>query len=198
MYVYIYVIYIYIYVYIYIYIYSGLRGVTGTERLHSGGGTRTTESPLLLRRMRAAFCLGCHGEAFAFCLLRCCCIAVPCPLTPGEQTGQRPSPLLMLTLCRRNCPKAWLTDIPGPLGPPSCCGPPQAAPGPRGSSEARTTYIYIYIYIYVYIYIYIYIYIYTYIYMYIYIYSTRQSTPKGAVSCVVSCNEGRQGRGKRA
>ena len=28
--------------------------------------------------------------------------------------------------------------------------------------------------------------------------ATRQSTPKGAVSCVVSCNEGRQGRGKRA
>ena len=28
--------------------------------------------------------------------------------------------------------------------------------------------------------------------------ATRQSTPKGAVSCVVSCNEGRQGRGERA
>ena len=73
---------------------SGLRGVTDTGRLHGGGGTRTTESPLLLCRMRAALCLRCRfapdGEAFAFCLLRCCCIAVPCPLVLGEQTGQRP------------------------------------------------------------------------------------------------------------
>ena len=121
----------------------GLRAVTGTGRLRGGGGTRTTESPLLLRRMCAALCLGCRfapdGEAFAFCLLRCCCIAVPCPLTPGEQTGQRLSPLLMLTLAVATAPKAWLTGIPGPLGPPSCCGPPQAALGPTGSSEARTT-----------------------------------------------------------
>ena len=36
-------------------------------------------------------------------------------------------------------PKTWLTGIPGPLGPPSCCGPPQAALGPTGSSEAGTT-----------------------------------------------------------
>ena len=122
---------------------SGLRGVTGTGRLHSGGGTRTTVSPLLLRRMRAALCLDCRfapdGEAFAFFFLRCCCIAVPCPLTPGEQTGQRPSPLLMLTLAVATAPKAWWTGIPGPLGPPSCCGPPQAALGPTGSSEAGTT-----------------------------------------------------------
>ena len=89
---------------------SGLRGVRGSGRLHGGGGTRTTESPLLLRRMRAALCLGCRfapdGEAFAFCLLQCCCIPVPCPLTPGEQKGQRPSPLLMLTLCSRHWPQS--------------------------------------------------------------------------------------------
>ena len=52
---------------------SGLRGVTGTGRLHGGGGTRTTESSLLVRRMGASLCLGCcfapDGEAFAFCLL---------------------------------------------------------------------------------------------------------------------------------
>ena len=88
---------------------SGLRGVAGAGRLHGGRGTRTTESPLLLRRLRAALCLGCplapDGEAFAFCLLRCCCIAVPWPLTPGEQTGQRQSPLLILTLCSRHCPQ---------------------------------------------------------------------------------------------
>ena len=98
----------------------GLRGVTGDGRLHGGGGTRTMESPLLLRRMRAALCLGCRfapdGEAFAFCLLRCCCIAVPCPLTPGEQTGQRPSPLLMLTLCSRHCPQSLVDRYPRSSG----------------------------------------------------------------------------------
>ena len=121
----------------------GLRGVTGDGRRHGGGGTQTTESPLLLRRMRAALFLGCRfapdGEALAFCLLRCCCVALPCPLTPGEQTGQRPSPLLMLTLCSCHCPQSLVDQIPGPLGPPSCCGPPQAALGPTGSSEAGTT-----------------------------------------------------------
>ena len=52
---------------------NGFRGVTGDRRLHGGGGTRTTESPLLLRRMRAALFLGCRfapdREALAFCLL---------------------------------------------------------------------------------------------------------------------------------
>ena len=70
---------------------NGLRGVTGDGRLHGGGGTRTTRGPLLLRRMRAALYLGCCfapiGDALAFCLLLCCCVAVPCPFTPGEQTG---------------------------------------------------------------------------------------------------------------
>ena len=101
---------------------NGFRRVTGDGRLHGGGGTRTTEGPLLLRRMRAALFLGCRfvpdREALAFCLLRCCCVAVPCPLTPGKQTGQRPSPLLMLTYAVSTAPKAWLTGIPGPLGPP--------------------------------------------------------------------------------
>ena len=89
---------------------NGLRGVTGDGRLHGGGGARTTEGPLLLRRMRAALYLGCRsaplGDALAFCLLQCWCVAVPCPFTPGEQTGQRPSPLLMLTLCSRHCPQS--------------------------------------------------------------------------------------------
>ena len=66
----------------------GFRGVTGEGLLHGGGGTRTTVGPLSLRRMRAALFLGCRfapdREAIAFCLLRCCCVAVPCPLTPGE------------------------------------------------------------------------------------------------------------------
>ena len=67
---------------------SGYRGVTSDGRLHGGGGTRLTEGPLSLRRMRAALFLGCRfaldREALAFCLLRCWCVAVPCPLTPGE------------------------------------------------------------------------------------------------------------------
>ena len=52
---------------------NGLRGVTGDGRFHGGGGTRTAEGPLLLRRMRAALYLGCRfapeGDALAFCLL---------------------------------------------------------------------------------------------------------------------------------
>ena len=122
---------------------SGLRGVTGGGRLHGGGGTRTKRCPLLLRRMRAALYLGCCfapiGDALAFCLLLCCCVADPCPFTPGEQTAQRLSPLLMLKLAVATAPKALLAGIPGPLGPLSCCGPPQAALGPTGSSEAGTT-----------------------------------------------------------
>ena len=93
---------------------NGLRGVTG------GGGTRTTRGPLLLRRMRAASYLGCCfapiGDAFAFCLLLCCCVAVPCPFTPGDQTGQRPSPLLMLTLCNSHCTQSLVGRYPRSSG----------------------------------------------------------------------------------
>ena len=89
---------------------NGLRGVTGDGRLHGCGGTSTTEGPLLLRRMRAVLYLGCRfapeGDVLAFCLLQCCCVAVHCPFTPGAQTGQRPSPLLMLTLCSRYCSRS--------------------------------------------------------------------------------------------
>ena len=99
---------------------TGFRGVTGDGRLHGGGGTRTTDSPLLLRRMRAALFLSCRSapdrEALAFCLLRCCCVAVSCPITPGEQTGQRPSPLLMLTLCSCHCPQSLVDRYPRSSG----------------------------------------------------------------------------------
>ena len=99
---------------------NGFRGVTGDGRLHGGGGTRTTECPLSLRRMRAALFLGCRftpdREALAFYLLRCCCVAVPCPLTPGEQTGQRPSPLLMLTQCGCHCPQSLVDRYPWSSG----------------------------------------------------------------------------------
>ena len=122
---------------------SGLRGVTGDGRIRGDGGTQTTRGPLLLRRMCAALYLGCCfapiGDALAFCLLLCRRVAVPCPFTPGEQRGQRPSPLLMLTLCSCHCPQSLVGRYPGPLGPPSCCGPPEAALGPTGSSEEGTT-----------------------------------------------------------
>ena len=122
---------------------NGFHGVMGDGRLHGGGGTRTTEDQLLLRRMRAALFLGCRfatdRDALAFCLLRCCCAALPCPLTPGEQTGQRPSPLLMLTLCSCHCPQSLVDRYPRSSGSSACCGPPQAALGPTGSSEAGTT-----------------------------------------------------------
>ena len=99
---------------------NGLRGVTGGGRLHGGGGTPTTRGPLLLRRMRAALYLGCCpapiGGALAFCLLLCCCVAVPCPFTPGEQTGQRPSPLLRLTLCSCHCPQILVGRYPRSSG----------------------------------------------------------------------------------
>ena len=39
---------------------NGFPGVTGDGRLHCGGGTRTTEGPLLLCRMRAALFLCCR------------------------------------------------------------------------------------------------------------------------------------------
>ena len=120
---------------------SGLRGVRGTGRLHGGGGTRTTESPHLLRRMRVALCLGCRfapdREAFAFCLLRCCCIVVTCPLTPGKQTGQRPSPLLMLTLCSCHCPQSLVDRYPRSSGSSFMLWATSGSPGTHGIERGR-------------------------------------------------------------
>ena len=120
---------------------NGLRGVTADGRLHGGGGTQTTEGPLLLRRMRAALYLGCCfapvGDALAFCLLRCCCIAVPCPLTPGEQTGQRPSPLLMLTLCSCHCPQSLVGRYPRSSGSSVMLWATSGNPGTHGIERGR-------------------------------------------------------------
>ena len=99
---------------------NGVRGVMSVGCLHSGRGTRTTEGQFSFRRMRAALFLGCcfatDRGALAFCLLRCCCAALPCPLTTGEQTGQRPSPLLMLTLCSCHCPQSLVARYPRSSG----------------------------------------------------------------------------------
>ena len=120
---------------------NGLRGVTGTGRLHGGGGTRTTESPLLLRRMRAALCLCCRfapdKEALAFCLLLCCCVAVPCPFTPGEQTGQHPSPLLMLTLCSCHCPQSLVDRYPRSSGSSVMLWATSGSPRTHGIERGR-------------------------------------------------------------
>ena len=64
---------------------NGLRGVTGGGRLHGGGGTRTTESPLLLCRMRADLFLGCRCPCFLLLevLLRCCALP-PYPRRTNE------------------------------------------------------------------------------------------------------------------
>ena len=127
-----------------IYVYAagkGLRGVTGSGHHHGGGGTRKTQSPLLLRRMRAAFFLGCRfaldGEALAFCLLRCCCVAVPCPHTPGEQTGQRPSPVLMLKLCRCHCPQSLVDRYPRSSGSSVMLWATSSSPGTHGIERGR-------------------------------------------------------------
>ena len=60
---------------------NGFRGVTGDGRLHGGGGMRTTEGPLLLRRICAALFLGllCAGQRspcflLVAMLLRCCAL----------------------------------------------------------------------------------------------------------------------------
>ena len=118
---------------------SGLRGVTGGGRLPRRRGY-ANRGPLLLRRMRAVLHLGCCfapiGDALAFCLLLCCCVPVPCPFPPGEQTGQRPSPLLMLTLCSCHCPQSLVGRYPRSSGSSVMLW----ATSGTGSSEAGTTY----------------------------------------------------------
>ena len=120
---------------------NGLRGVTGEGRLHGGGGTRTTRGPLLLRRMRAALYLGCCfapiGDALAFCLLLCCCDAVPCPFDPGEQTGQRPLPLLMLTLCSCQFPQSLVGRYPRSSGSSVMLWATSGSPGTHGIERGR-------------------------------------------------------------
>ena len=148
---------------------TGLRGVMGGGGLHGGGGTRTTRVPLLLRLMRAALYLGCCfapiGDTLAFCLLLCCCVAVPCSFTPGEQTGQRPSPLLMPTLCSCHCPQSLVGWYPQYSGSSVMLWATSGSPGTHGIERGRnhlsardarySSYDYDYDYICIYVYIYI-------------------------------------------
>ena len=75
---------------------TGLQGGRHPEGARRQGLT-------LFGRLHAFLFLGCYnasiGSALACCLPRCCCVAMPCPLTPGDPTGQRTSPLLTLILC---------------------------------------------------------------------------------------------------
>ena len=120
---------------------NGFHGVMGDGCLHGGGGARTTEGQLSLRRMRAALFLGCRfatdRDALAFCLLRCCCAALPCPLTPGEQTGHRPSPLLMLTLCSCHCPQSVVDRYPRSSGSSVMLWATSGSPGTHGIERGR-------------------------------------------------------------
>ena len=115
---------------------NGFHGVMGDGCLHGGGGTRTTKGQLSLRRMRAALFLGCRfatdRNVLAFCLLRCCCAALPCPLTPGEQTSQRPSPSLMLTLCSCHCPQSLVDRYPWSSGSSVMLWATSGSPGTHG------------------------------------------------------------------
>ena len=120
---------------------SGLRGVTGGGRLHGSGAARTKRGPLLLRRMRAALYLGCCfapiGDALAFSLLLCCCVAEACLFTRGEQTGQRPSPLLMLTLCSCHCPQSLVGRYPRSSGSSVMLWATSSSPGTHGIERGR-------------------------------------------------------------
>ena len=73
-----------------------------------------------------------HIEALAFYLLRCCCVALPCPHTPGEQTGQRPSPLLMLTPCSCHCPQSLVDRYPRSSGSSVMLWATSGSPGTHG------------------------------------------------------------------
>ena len=95
-----------------------IRRVTGSGRLHGGGGTRTKRGPLLLRRMRAALYLGCCfapvGDALAFCLLLCCCVAVPCPLYlyPRRTNGPASVAVANAKACSCHCPQSLVGRYP--------------------------------------------------------------------------------------
>ena len=137
---------------------NGLRGVTGTRRLHGGGGTRTTESPLKLMRLRTfkknngesalasphaccfvpwlPLCAGQRSPCFLLVamLLQCCGFR---PLTPGEQTGQPPSLLLMLTLCCCHCPQSLVDRYPLSSGSSVMLWATSGSPGTNGIERGR-------------------------------------------------------------
>ena len=66
-------------------------------------------------------------------LLRCFAL----PLTPGEQTGQLPSPLLMLTLCSCHCPQNLVDRYPRSSGSSVMLWATSGSPGTHGIERGR-------------------------------------------------------------
>ena len=66
-------------------------------------------------------------------LLRCCAL-LP---YPGEQTGQHPSPLLMLTLCRCHCPQSLVDRYPRSSGSSVMLWATSGSPGTHGIERGR-------------------------------------------------------------
>ena len=82
-------------------------------------------------------CVAPIGDALAFCLLLCCCVAMPCPFTRGEQAGQRPSPLPMLKLCSCQCPHSLVGRYPRSSGSAFMLWATSGSPGTRGIEQGR-------------------------------------------------------------
>ena len=130
---------------------QGWWAITSTQLAMDAVGSRVMDVSTVAgvrerRRVRSCFAacvLLCslvaalRREALAFCLLRCCCVAVPCPLTPGEQTGQRPSPLLMLTLCSCHCPQSLVDRYPRSSGSSVMLWATSGSPGTHGIERGR-------------------------------------------------------------
>ena len=138
--------------------------------------------------MRAALQLGCCiapiGRALAYCLLLCCCIALPCPLYPRRSNGPAPvavanAKALQLPLPPMPgwpvSPVLWvLRHAVGHLRQPwdprdrAMQEPPVGARCPVTPDGMISGYDYDYDYIHACVYIYIYIYIYVCVYIYKY------------------------------
>ena len=119
----------------------GCQGVRGGGRLHGGGSTQTTRGSFFLGRMCAALYLGCCvapiGDNLTFCLLPCCCAALPCNFTTGDQTGQRPSRLLMLKVCSCHCPQSQVGRYPRSSGSSVMLWATSGSPRTRGIEPGR-------------------------------------------------------------
>ena len=58
-------------------------------------------------------------------------------LTPGEQTGQRSSPLLMLTLCSCHCPQSLVGRYPRSSESSVMLWATSGSPGTHGIEQGR-------------------------------------------------------------
>ena len=113
------------------------RGLYG--RRHPEGAPR--RGLTLFRRMHAVLFLGCcsapMGSALAYYLLLYYCVAMPCPLTPGDSMGQRSSPSLMLKLCSCHCPQSLVGRYPRSFGSSVMPWATSGSPGTHGIEQGR-------------------------------------------------------------